>query len=304
MESARRPMMNIRERQPGDLKQLNGHIRMEKNADRRDRLRAVVLAIKGEEAPTIARLPGRSRRQIHDWAYAFRDLGIDAIHPSKPPATLFKQETALLCPHCHRVGPAMPRPPDPARCERTTKQGLGAQSSPNAPEFAPLRPKNLDCLEGNRDSSNPIGVIFPCCTELHPAARSGTSPQTPKGYDASCSPVQPSAAPCCAAFRAFERRKKRRRRWNALFQDDVRIPPAGVPRERRGHAASWPGVAAATPAVAPAVAGSAPSPPGCPTCLPAAPVAAAAPSGRVARIGVVGATPPTARSKCASVVMR
>jgi transposase len=77
--------MNIREREPGDLKQLKGRIRKEKDADRRDRLRAVVLAIEGEEAPTIARLLGRSRRQIQDWAYAYRDRGIDAIHPPKAP---------------------------------------------------------------------------------------------------------------------------------------------------------------------------------------------------------------------------
>jgi len=77
--------MHIRERASGDLKSLRQHIRGEKDADRRDRLRAVVLAIEGEDAPTIARLLGRSRRQIQDWAYAYRDGGIDAIHPPRPP---------------------------------------------------------------------------------------------------------------------------------------------------------------------------------------------------------------------------
>jgi transposase len=77
--------MNIREREPGELNQLRQRIRKEKDADRRDRLRAVVLAIEGEEAPMIARLLGRSRRQIQDWAYAYRDGGIDAIHPPKSP---------------------------------------------------------------------------------------------------------------------------------------------------------------------------------------------------------------------------
>jgi transposase len=76
--------MNIREREPGQLKELKRRVRKEKNADRRDRLRAVVLAIEGEEAPTIARLLGRSRRRVQDWAYAYRDGGIDAIHPPKP----------------------------------------------------------------------------------------------------------------------------------------------------------------------------------------------------------------------------
>lgn len=77
--------MHVREREPGDLKSFRLRIRREKDADRRDRLRAVVLAIEGEAAPTIARLLGRSRRQIQDWAYAYRDGGIDAIHPKRPP---------------------------------------------------------------------------------------------------------------------------------------------------------------------------------------------------------------------------
>ena len=77
--------MNIREREPGELKELKRRVRLEKDADRRDRLRAVVLAIEGEEAPVIARLLGRSRRRVQDWAYAYRDDGIAAIHPPKPP---------------------------------------------------------------------------------------------------------------------------------------------------------------------------------------------------------------------------
>lgn len=76
--------MRIVERASGDLQVLRRRVRAEKDADRRDRLRAVVLAIEGEDAPSIARLLGRSRRQIQDWAYAYRDGGIDAIHPLKP----------------------------------------------------------------------------------------------------------------------------------------------------------------------------------------------------------------------------
>lgn len=75
--------MNICEREAGDLKELQRRIRKEKNADRRDRLRAVALAIQGEPAPRIARLLGRSRRHVQDWAYAYRDGGIDDIHPPK-----------------------------------------------------------------------------------------------------------------------------------------------------------------------------------------------------------------------------
>lgn len=71
--------MNIRERQPGDLNELRRRVRREKDADRRDRLRAVVLAIEGEPTLRI------SRRQVQDWAYAYRDGGIDAIHPPRRP---------------------------------------------------------------------------------------------------------------------------------------------------------------------------------------------------------------------------
>jgi transposase len=75
--------MHVQEREPGQLTELKRRMRREKDADRRDRLRAVVLALQGEDAPTIARLLGRSRRQIQDWVYAYRDHGIDAIHPPR-----------------------------------------------------------------------------------------------------------------------------------------------------------------------------------------------------------------------------
>lgn len=75
--------MDIREREAGDLKELKRRVRAEKDADRRDRLRAVVLALEGQDAPTIARLLGRSRRRVQDWAYAYRDGGVDSIHPPR-----------------------------------------------------------------------------------------------------------------------------------------------------------------------------------------------------------------------------
>jgi transposase len=77
--------MNVQERVPGDLDELKLQARREKDVLRRDRLRAVIRAIEGDDAPTIARVLGRSRRQVQDWAYAYRDRGIDAIHPPKRP---------------------------------------------------------------------------------------------------------------------------------------------------------------------------------------------------------------------------
>lgn len=75
--------MDVQERAPGELIELKLLARREKSALRRDRLRAVIRAIEGDDAPTIARVLGRSRRQVQDWAYAYRDGGIPAIHPPK-----------------------------------------------------------------------------------------------------------------------------------------------------------------------------------------------------------------------------
>ena len=50
---------------------------------RRDRYRAVLLALEGEEAAGIAEELGRARRSVQDWAYAYRDGGIDAIQPAR-----------------------------------------------------------------------------------------------------------------------------------------------------------------------------------------------------------------------------
>ena len=54
--------MNVHERERGDLAELKRRTRREKHADRRDRLRAVVLALEGQEAAVIARAHGRRVR--------------------------------------------------------------------------------------------------------------------------------------------------------------------------------------------------------------------------------------------------
>jgi transposase len=73
--------MNVREREPGDLNRLRAAVRREREARRRDRLRAVQLALEGRDAPAIAMMLGRSRRTVQQWVYAYRDGGLDAIHP-------------------------------------------------------------------------------------------------------------------------------------------------------------------------------------------------------------------------------
>jgi transposase len=55
----------------------------ERDALRRDRYRAVLLALEGEEADAIAEELGRARRSVQDWAYAYRDGGVDAVQPKR-----------------------------------------------------------------------------------------------------------------------------------------------------------------------------------------------------------------------------
>jgi transposase len=83
----------------------------ERNAKQRDRLRAAAMALDGEEKESIAQELERSKSFVEDWAYAYRDGGIEAIKPRKPtgrPAKLPKgRERAFL----DRVD-ADPRPED------------------------------------------------------------------------------------------------------------------------------------------------------------------------------------------------
>ncbi|MFO0826533.1 MAG: winged helix-turn-helix domain-containing protein [Phycisphaerales bacterium] len=77
--------MQIVERAPNDAARLKSLVARERDAKRRDRLRAVLLALHGKEAPVIAEMLGRSRRAVQEWVYAYRDGGIDAIHPPPRP---------------------------------------------------------------------------------------------------------------------------------------------------------------------------------------------------------------------------
>ena len=77
--------MRLTERVPGDIEELRRRAGGERDALRRDRYRAVLLALDGGEAPEIARALGRARRSAQDWAYAYRDGGVDAIQPKPRP---------------------------------------------------------------------------------------------------------------------------------------------------------------------------------------------------------------------------
>jgi transposase len=73
--------MLVTERNAGDLLRLEELMDQERDALRRDRYRAVRLALQGKEAPVIADRLDRSRRSVQDWVYAYRDGGIEAIQP-------------------------------------------------------------------------------------------------------------------------------------------------------------------------------------------------------------------------------
>jgi transposase len=77
--------MRVSERKPGDMAELDGRAKSQRNALQRDRLRAVLLALEGEGAVAIAKTLCRSRRSVQDWVYAYRDGGIDQLKPKPRP---------------------------------------------------------------------------------------------------------------------------------------------------------------------------------------------------------------------------
>ena len=71
--------MQVKEHQAGDVAELQRLARSETRAMQRDRYRAVMLAVEGQQAPAIAKALGRSRRSVQDWVYAYRDRGIQGL---------------------------------------------------------------------------------------------------------------------------------------------------------------------------------------------------------------------------------
>jgi transposase len=66
-----------------DLTQLQQQSRQERDAKQRDRYRAILLALEGQEAPVITRTLGRSRRFVQWWVYRYRDHGLEAVIPKR-----------------------------------------------------------------------------------------------------------------------------------------------------------------------------------------------------------------------------
>ncbi len=82
---SRRLTIHVNERQVGDRRRLAEAIRRERDASRRDRLRAVLPALDGGGAEVIADRLGRSRRSVQGWVCRYRDGGIEHIHPPRRP---------------------------------------------------------------------------------------------------------------------------------------------------------------------------------------------------------------------------
>ena len=76
--------MHISLREPDDRTRLQELIHKESNAKQRDRYRAALLALDGDDAPTLMSKLGRSRTFVQTWVYAYRDGGIGAMAPGKP----------------------------------------------------------------------------------------------------------------------------------------------------------------------------------------------------------------------------
>ena len=81
--------MDVHERESGDRPRLIEHSRRERDAEQRDRLRAVALALEGHRTRDIQAKLDRSRAFVQRWVYAYRDGGIEAIaatpHPGGTP---------------------------------------------------------------------------------------------------------------------------------------------------------------------------------------------------------------------------
>lgn len=81
--------MLVQARHVEDVSELQRRVRCESDAKQRDRYRAVLLALQGEQTKNIMEKLGRSRGFVQGWVYAYRDHGLEAIRESprsgKPP---------------------------------------------------------------------------------------------------------------------------------------------------------------------------------------------------------------------------
>ncbi len=81
------------------IEELEALARREKTVRVAERLRAVILAKRGRDAPTIAKDLGRSRRAVQEWVRWYNEEGVaglrDAPRPGKTPKLSAEQEQEL-----------------------------------------------------------------------------------------------------------------------------------------------------------------------------------------------------------------
>jgi hypothetical protein len=91
-------------RDPQDVDELKRRHRAEGQAEQRDRYRAALLAIAGDQTATIMDKLGRSRGFVQRWAYAYREGGIAALI-AKPRGGASRCNVILLPGRTYRVSP-------------------------------------------------------------------------------------------------------------------------------------------------------------------------------------------------------
>lgn len=77
--------MNVSEREAGDNGRLVEMIGAEPRAKQRDRLRIVLLALRGREKHEIAEFLSVARSTVETWVYRYRDGGLVALEAKKAP---------------------------------------------------------------------------------------------------------------------------------------------------------------------------------------------------------------------------
>jgi transposase len=71
--------MNLKVHDLADLSAIGKRIQTEPNARKRDRFRAVLMALEGQTRPSIAASLHRTRKFVENWVYAYRDHGLAAL---------------------------------------------------------------------------------------------------------------------------------------------------------------------------------------------------------------------------------
>jgi transposase len=71
--------MQVVLRKAADAERLREQVRTETSAKRRDRYRAVLLALDGATKKQICQMLGRSVHFVQDWVYGYRDQGMDGL---------------------------------------------------------------------------------------------------------------------------------------------------------------------------------------------------------------------------------